>query len=324
MDSDPGKADDHLAIPAFPLRAGEERAGEQPLRQSIVVPSGLHRVRVCLEVGHRHERRALRRRYCAHLVRTVAAVVVRAGGAPADVRAWVPAGIATGHECGDFIGVPWTVFSGERLVCARPESDALGVAMPVGVDASIKARWCTITRGGLAVAVNAQHLAADEGRALRHRAIVRVARGHIKKSVAGAKANPPAVVRTGATKRVIAGARFVRNVGDDVVAIRHCRCTVVDLQAHHTIAAGRGQAGCRININQPVARKVGINRNATHASLSFTEQVVGGCGVTFGILHAKQLGHMAIGMPHRQTIALFGEEHRTVGKKSHIPRTIEL
>ena len=115
--------------------------------------------------------------------------------------------------------------------------------MPVGIDAGIKACWCAIGRGSLAVAVNAEHLASNQGWALRHSAIVRVARGHIKKAIARAKAQPPAIVRAWAAKRVVAGAGFVLNISDDVGAIRNAVPSVVDLQSHHAVAARRSQAG---------------------------------------------------------------------------------
>ena len=116
--------------------------------------------------------------------------------------------------------MPGTILRRVGLVRAGAETDALRVAMSVGEDARIEALWRVVAGHGLAVPVDAQHLAADAGRALRHLAVVGVARRHIQEAVRGTEAEAPAIMRAGIAEGMVAGRRLVGDVGDDILPVR--------------------------------------------------------------------------------------------------------
>ena len=196
--------------------------------------------------------------------------------------------------------------------------------MTVGIDARIEASRRPVLRCGLAVPIDAQDLAADEGRALGHNPVVRVPRRYIKVAVTGAEPDAPPVVRTGPTEGQVVRFGLVRDVGDDVHAAGYRGHGVVDLQPQHPVRARSREARRRIHVNEAVAREIGIDGDPLHAGLALAEQVIGGRAVALGIFHSQQLHHRPAGQPDGKAEALLGEEHRPVGQKGHIPRAVEL
>ena len=81
--------------------------------------------------------------------------------------------------------MPGTVFSRERLVGARMESDALRIGCTVGKDAWVKSLPCAVGGGRLAFAVDVQRFAANAGRPLWYFTVMGVASGPYRKPSQG-------------------------------------------------------------------------------------------------------------------------------------------
>ncbi len=195
--------------------------------------------------------------------------------------------------------------------------------MAVGVDALVEAFRRLVVGSGFAVAVDAQHLAADFGRRLRYLAIVGVARGDIKEAVAGIEAQTATIVRAGSAEGMIRRFRLVGNVGDDVGAIGHFAEIVADLEAQHPVGARGGHRRRRVNKDLAVLGEVRIDRDTLHARLAFAEQIVRGLGVVLAALHSEQCTDFAVGLAHGEPFALLSEEHRAVRKEGDVPRVLK-
>ena len=125
----------------------------------------------------------------------------------------------------------------ERLSGAGTESDALHIAMAVGVNARVETGRRVVARRGGAGGGYAQHLAAQYGGALRNGAVVIVAGGDVQISV-GPEAQPTATVRTGTAVRVTG--ILERDIGNDVGAATRTAQVGAKHESDHTIGAWCG------------------------------------------------------------------------------------
>src|SRR5262249_3966370 len=105
----------------------------------------------------------------------------------------IPATVAPRHQGGDFVGVVRPMLGYKRLARARPEGEALDVAVAVGVDAGGPTGGRRVAQRWLAGAVHPQHFAPEARQVLRQRRLVIVARGDVQEALRS-EADPTAAV----------------------------------------------------------------------------------------------------------------------------------
>jgi len=95
------------------------------------------------------------------LIGLISAVLVRAFASTAYVLRWIPTGIATIDQLGDFITVPWTVLCGERNAIARTKIYALYVSVPIGVDSLVETFRRAVIRVCVTITIDSENFAAQ-------------------------------------------------------------------------------------------------------------------------------------------------------------------
>jgi hypothetical protein len=140
----------------------------------------------------------------------------------------------------------------------RMEGDALHVAVAVGVSPLVEALGRIVVGMRVAVRVDTEHLGSHHRRALRHLAVVGVARRQPQGAI-GTEPHAAAVMRAGAAERVVRRGHLVGDVIDDVGPVGNAGEVLVDREPHQAVRVRGRHVRGGIDVDARLFAKSGSN-----------------------------------------------------------------